>query len=118
MYTIRKQFEFSAAHQLHGLPPDHQCARKHGHNYCVEVVLAAEQLDQTGFVVDYGELKPLREHLDLYYEHRDLNDLYEQPSAELIAKELYNWCKAHWSQTIAVRVSETPKTWAEYGIRG
>jgi 6-pyruvoyltetrahydropterin/6-carboxytetrahydropterin synthase len=114
MFTIRKQFEFSAAHQLYGLPPDHQCARKHGHNYCVEVVLAAQTLDATGFVVDYGELKALREHLDKYYEHRDLNDFYEQPCAELIARELFRFCKTTWPQTTMVRVSETSKTWAEY----
>jgi len=114
MFTIRKIFEFSAAHQLHGLPPGHQCGRLHGHNYCVEVVLKAENLDVTGFVVDYGELKPLRDHLDDRYEHKNLNDIYEQPSAEQIAKELYRWCKKTWPQTSMVRVSETPKTWAEY----
>ncbi|TIO54493.1 MAG: 6-carboxytetrahydropterin synthase QueD, partial [Mesorhizobium sp.] len=26
----------------------------------------------------------------------------------------YEWCKARLPQTAAVRVSETPKTWAEY----
>ena len=56
MYMIRKKFDFSASHQLLGLPAEHQCARLHGHNYIVEVVLQAEQLNQVSFVVDYGEL--------------------------------------------------------------
>ena len=41
MYTIAKQFTFSASHQLDHLPEDHQCARLHGHNYVVEIVLSA-----------------------------------------------------------------------------
>ncbi len=33
MFTITKEFHFSASHQLSHLPEDHQCARLHGHNY-------------------------------------------------------------------------------------
>jgi P-type Ca2+ transporter type 2C len=39
MYTIAKRFAFSASHVIGGLPADHPCARLHGHNYEVEVVL-------------------------------------------------------------------------------
>lgn len=39
MFRIRKEFHFSASHQLTHLPPDHQCARLHGHNYIVVVEL-------------------------------------------------------------------------------
>lgn len=115
MYTIRKQFEFSAAHQLMGLPPGHQCGNLHGHNYKVEIVLQSETLDERGFVVDYGELQALRDMLDDYgFEHRNLNDLLKQPTAENIARYIFDWCVKRWPQTVAVRVAETDKTWAEY----
>ena len=115
MYTITKEFHFSASHQLDGLPDDHQCARMHGHNYIVEVILQADKLNDVGFVVDYGDLKPLKHYLDDCFDHRHLNDVLPfQTSAENIAKYLYDWCKAQWQETVAVRVSETPKTWAEY----
>ena len=42
MFRIRKEFHFSASHQLTHLPDDHQCARLHGHNYIVVIELAAE----------------------------------------------------------------------------
>ena len=45
MYRITKEFHFSASHQLAHLPHDHQCARMHGHNYIVEVELAAFDLN-------------------------------------------------------------------------
>lgn len=115
MYTICKRFEFSASHQLSGLPDGHQCARLHGHNYAVEVVLQGATLDATGFVRDYGELGLFKRYLDETLDHRHLNEICPfNPTAENLAQWLYDWCKSHWVETCAVRVSETPKTWAEY----
>ena len=115
MYTISKRFTFSASHVIEGLPEGHQCSRLHGHNYIVEVVLAAEQLDAVGFVVDYGDLKPLRQIIDTELDHRHLNDvLPAATTAEAIARFLFDRAHALWPQTVAVRVSETPATWAEY----
>lgn len=115
MYTITKRFHFSASHQLTGLPEDHQCSRLHGHNYTVEVVLQAEQLDTPGFVVDYGELNAFKVMLDQSVDHRHLNEIYSfNPTAENLAFEFYQTCKLCWPQVVAVRVSETPSTWAEY----
>lgn len=114
-YRITKAFSFSASHQLTHLGPAHPCARLHGHNYVVEVVLAAATLNSDGFVCDYLALAPLKAHLDEQFDHRHLNDVMEgYTTAENIARLLYDWCKARWPETEAVRVSETPKTWAEY----
>lgn len=116
MYTISKRFAFSASHTIGNLPPHHPCARLHGHNYEVEIVLRAAELDASGFVRDYFELGALRQHLDDTVEHRHLNDVlgHDRTTAEVIARWLYDWCKARWPEVIAVRVSETPQTWAEY----
>ena len=115
MYTITKRFEFSASHRLDHLPDEHQCVRLHGHNYIVEVELRSHDLDPRGFVVDYGDLKPLKEYIDGTLDHRHLNDVLPfRTTAENLAKHLYLWCSAYWPQTVAVSVSETPKTWARY----
>lgn len=116
MYRITKEFHFSASHQLFGLPDDHQCARLHGHNYIVVVELASATLNQHGFVRDYLELAPLKAYIDDHLDHRHLNDVLGDDcvTAERMAKHLYDWCAARWPETAAVKVSETPKTWAEY----
>ncbi len=116
MYTIAKRFTFSASHIIGGLPPDHRCGRLHGHNYEVEVVLQSATLDAAGFVRDYGELSAVKDFLDATLDHRHLNDVFghDRTTAEVIGKWLYDWCKARWPEVIAVRVSETPRTWAEY----
>jgi 6-pyruvoyltetrahydropterin/6-carboxytetrahydropterin synthase len=120
MYRISKVFEFSASHRLYGLPETHQCARLHGHNYIVEVALSAEWTNPTGFVRDYGELKPFKDYIDTYVDHRDLNQVLGpllpggQTSAENLAKHFYDWCRELWPEVVAVTVKETPKTAATY----
>ncbi|PZG44541.1 6-carboxytetrahydropterin synthase QueD [Spongiactinospora gelatinilytica] len=117
MYVIAKRFAFSASHRLDLLPEGHPCRRDHGHNYVVEIRLTAQELDPYGFVADFSELTPVRDHLADTYDHRCLNDVLEQPTCERLARRLYRWCSdnlpvAHLLR--AVRVSETPSTWAEY----
>jgi 6-pyruvoyltetrahydropterin/6-carboxytetrahydropterin synthase len=118
MYTIRKKFSFSAAHHLLGLPEEHPCSRHHGHNYEVEVVLASSHLNIVCFVVDYRELDRFKRFLDMTCDHRDLNVVFEgmQTTAENLAYTFYRWCKEIWPETVMVKVSETPKTWATYGV--
>jgi 6-pyruvoyltetrahydropterin/6-carboxytetrahydropterin synthase len=119
VYTISKEFHFSASHQLMGLPFNHPCSRLHGHNYVVVVELQSIALNKVGFVRDYGELSAFKGYLDQTFDHRHLNDVIdEQTSAENLARHFYNWCKALWPEVSAVRVSETEKTWAEYRERG
>ncbi|NVJ90829.1 MAG: 6-carboxytetrahydropterin synthase QueD [Methylocystaceae bacterium] len=116
MFTISKQFHFSASHILHGLSDDHPCARLHGHNYIAEVVLASDTLNSVGFVRDYRELSDLKNYIDDKLDHRHLNDVLgdNNTTAERMAKHLYDWSKSRWPEVVAVRISETPKTWAEY----
>jgi 6-pyruvoyltetrahydropterin/6-carboxytetrahydropterin synthase len=120
-FTISKRFEFSASHQLAGLPEGHQCARLHGHNYVVELELNADQLDDTGFVLDYGELAPFKRWIDDVLDHRHLNEIMAHNStAENLAQWLYSVAAAVVPgiggrvAISAVRVMETPKTVAEF----
>lgn len=113
MYKISKWFQFSASHSL-DLPANHPCSRVHGHNYRVQVVLGAAELDQNGFIVDFGELKALGNWLDEQFDHQHLNDrLSVNPTSENLAKHIFDWCARQWP-ILRVRVSETDKTWAEY----
>ena len=34
--------------------------------------------------------------------------------SEELARWLYDWCFSRWPEVAAVRISKTPKTWAEY----
>jgi 6-pyruvoyltetrahydropterin/6-carboxytetrahydropterin synthase len=120
MYRIGRRFTFDAAHRLAGLPDGHKCARLHGHTYTVEVELAAASLAPPGFVTDFADLAPLGAYIDAHLDHRDLSEvLTVQPTSENLARHLHDWCASHLQpavtgQVTAVRVHETPSSWAEY----
>lgn len=117
MYKISKQFAFSASHILSGLPQEHPCARLHGHNYIVTLHLKSETLDDVGFVKDYRSLSVAKEYIDTNLDHRHLNDILNfNPTAENIAKHLFDLFKQIIPELYAVEVSETPKTTAVYEI--
>lgn len=115
MYKISKEFGFCASHSLEGLEQGHPCMRVHGHNYKVTIHLQSETLNEDGFVCDYRKLEPIKRMLDTAFDHKHLNDfLTFQPSAENIAKHIYDLCKAQFPQLKAVTVKETDKTAATY----
>ena len=116
-FKISKEFHFSASHQLYGLRAGHQCGRLHGHNYVIKVHLSSNTLDITGMVEDYGELRDVKEYIDGVLDHRDLNDMIPDmnPTAENLAKYLFEkFIKQHPLMT-GITVKETPKTEAYYG---
>lgn len=79
--------QFCAAHRLVGHKG--KCARIHGHNYLVEVVIRSEQLNGLGMVIDFGDVKRVvGSWLDEHWDHRLL--LNEQdPIIEYIPAALF-----------------------------
>jgi 6-pyruvoyltetrahydropterin/6-carboxytetrahydropterin synthase len=89
---IFKEFGFEAAHRLPNVPAGHKCARLHGHSFRVEVHVTGEVGAESGWVMDFGDLKaavrPLIERLD----HRYLNEIegLENPTSEVLARWLWD----------------------------
>lgn len=120
MFTIGKQFTFEAAHHLPHLPPEHKCSRPHGHSYTVLVDISASSLDDRGFVVDYGDLDPLADWIQREFDHRDLNDIIDPTTAEVLARYIGGYAQdildtdVDRPLEIAVTVCETAKTFATW----
>jgi 6-pyruvoyltetrahydropterin/6-carboxytetrahydropterin synthase len=132
-YRICKQYTFEAAHHL----PEHdgKCRRPHGHSYRADIELMQDELQasgpQTGMVLDFAHIdrvvKPL---LEQYLDHFDLNETLEQlvrtsgteddvsdarvPTAERLARFLFQACEHARLPVSRVRVYETAKCWAEF----
>ena len=60
--SITKQFKFELAHRLVD-SYSVKCQSVHGHSYLCEVTLAGEHLDNTGMLMDFGEVKDNIAHL-------------------------------------------------------
>ncbi len=68
MYTCQKTYsEIPFAHRQHR--HDGHCAQIHGHNWSFTFTFGCEQLDECGFVVDFGKLKPLRSWIEENLDH-------------------------------------------------
>jgi len=69
MVSVTRKFTFEAAHRL----PEHKggCARIHGHSYKLEVTIVGEMDDETGMIVDFGDIKKyLKGWIDDNLDHR------------------------------------------------
>ena len=90
-FLIRVRAEFSGAHQLHGY--DGPCARMHGHNWIVEVEIAASALDGIGMGVDFRAVRGALSEITGEMEHQTLNDLPPfrdvNPTAEHVAAHVH-----------------------------
>jgi 6-pyruvoyltetrahydropterin/6-carboxytetrahydropterin synthase len=73
MFTIFKDFTFSAAHAIRGHTGG--CENLHGHNYRVRVHVAAEKLDALGMVVDFADLKAVMAEVLEPFDHRVINEI-------------------------------------------
>lgn len=116
MMEIFKEFTFEAAHLLPNVPPGHKCGRLHGHSYNITIFLSGDAGEQTGWVMDFGELKehfkPVYEQLD----HNYLNDIkgLENPTSENIARWIWQQLKPSLPLLSKVQVRETCTSGAIY----
>ena len=92
MYELKIITEFSAAHNLRNFRG--KCEALHGHNWKVEVVLSGKNLDESGVVLDFAEVKGATSEIMSEIDHRYLNDLpffmENNPSSENIARYIFH----------------------------
>jgi len=91
MYHLMIKTHFAAAHRLVNYQGD--CENLHGHNWHVEVTVAAKELDSAGLGIDFKILKRRTKTLLDELDHKYLNDLEPfrkvSPSSEQIARFIY-----------------------------
>src|SRR5436190_13124138 len=85
---IFKEFTFEAAHRLPYVPEGHKCGRLHGHSFQVALHVEGPVELESGWLIDFGELKALFAPLYDRLDHRYLNEIedLENPTSENIAR--------------------------------
>jgi 6-pyruvoyltetrahydropterin/6-carboxytetrahydropterin synthase len=108
MFEVSVEETFAAAHQLrqyHG-----KCENLHGHNYRVRLTFSGPELDATGLLVDFVEVKTLMHAVADRLDHQYLNELPPfdvlNPSAENIAKYFHDEISRGLPQTTPVTLAE------------
>ena len=106
---IFKEFAVEAAHRLPNVPADHKCARLHGHSFRIEVHVRGPVGANTGWVLDFADIKAAFGPLDAMLDHHYLNEIdgLENPTSENLARWIWDRLAAQLPLLSAVVVRET-----------
>lgn len=104
-----KVFQIEAAHRLPNLPPEHKCARLHGHSFRIEIHIEGEVDDRLGWVMDFADLKQAFQPLYRQLDHHYLNEIegLENPTSENLAKWIWQRLRPELPLLSRVVVAET-----------
>jgi 6-pyruvoyltetrahydropterin/6-carboxytetrahydropterin synthase len=131
MYRVSREIDFCYGHRL--LDYVGKCRHLHGHNGKLIVTLESDDLDNRGMVLDFGDIKQsLSAWIDQTLDHRMilhkddpaapvLRELGEplylidrNPTAENLARMIYEQGILLGLPIVEVRLWETPRCYATY----
>jgi 6-pyruvoyltetrahydropterin/6-carboxytetrahydropterin synthase len=114
--SLTKTIDFEAAHWLPCFPEGHKCRRLHGHSFKADIIVQGEVDQSQGYLIDFAHVKQATEPLLDQLDHRLLNDVpgLTNPTAEMLAKWIYDRLKPSLPLLHCVRVRETCTSAAEY----
>ncbi|MCA9241968.1 MAG: 6-carboxytetrahydropterin synthase [Planctomycetales bacterium] len=132
MFRVTREIEFCYGHRL--LNYEGKCRHLHGHNGTAVIAIESADLDQRGMVMDFGDIKRVVSRwIDDNLDHRMIlcrddpavkvlqelgEPLYlidQNPTAENIAKLIFDFTKQAGFPIVEARLWETPKCFATYG---
>lgn len=131
MFRVTRQIDFCYGHRL--LNYAGKCRHLHGHNGRAVITIESDRLDERGMVLDFSDIKRIvstwiDENLDhRMLLHRDdpvvplLEELGEpvylmdeNPTAENIARLIYEFTARQGFPIVEARLWETPNCFASY----
>jgi 6-pyruvoyltetrahydropterin/6-carboxytetrahydropterin synthase len=131
MYRVTREIDFCYGHRL--LNYAGKCRYLHGHNGRAVITIESDKLDERGMVLDFSDIKKvvaqwIDDNLDhRMLLHRDdpavpmLKQMHEpmflldvNPTAENIAKLIYEFTRDHGFPITECRLWETPHCFATY----
>jgi 6-pyruvoyltetrahydropterin/6-carboxytetrahydropterin synthase len=117
---IFREFTFEAAHRLPNVPEGHKCARLHGHSYRIEIRVGGEIGAESGWVVDFADLKAAFKPLHALLDHHYLNEVpgLENPTSEVLARWIWERLHPALAGLAEVIVRETCTSGCSYRGQG
>ena len=131
MFRVTQEIDFCYGHRL--LNYGGKCRHLHGHNGRAVIVLEGPTLDDRGMLIDFSDIKRvLRTWIDEHLDHRmilnerdpvlpflrEMNEplhvISENPTAENIAKLIYDQALQAGFPVLEVSLWETPRSVATY----
>ena len=131
MFRVSQEIDFCYGHRL--LDYQGKCKSLHGHNGRAVIILEGDSLDERGMLVDFSDIKrDLAAWIDAELDHRmllraddpaiehlrslgePLHVMDDNPTAENIAKLIFDQARARNFPVVEVTVWETRRSCATY----
>lgn len=113
---LYKEFSIEAAHRLPNVPAGHKCSRLHGHSFLVRIEVAGPVGEQSGWVIDFADIKTAFEPLYDQLDHHYLNEVegLDNPTSENLASWIWQRLKPALPLLSAVEIKETCTSGCRY----
>lgn len=131
MFRVTRQIDFCYGHRL--LNYEGKCRFLHGHNGRAVITIESPDLDSRGMVMDFSDIKrDVSTWIDENLDHRMILNRHDpvvpilqemgeplhlidsNPTAENIARLIYEFAHGHGYPVTEVRLWETPNCFATY----
>ena len=113
---VFREFRFEAAHRLPDAPPGHKCRRLHGHSYRLLVYVDGPINPDTGWVIDFAEIRSIVDPVIDRLDHHYLNEIegLSKPTAEVITRWIWDRIKPGLPGLCRIELFETAKCGCVY----
>lgn len=130
-YSVTRLIHFCYGHRL--LRYEGKCRDLHGHNGLIEITIKSKKLDSLGMVMDFEKIKStVQRWVDTELDHKlILNEkdpiiaalrkfsqpivtMKGNPTAEAIARHVFEYAKSRKLPVSSVRLWETRSSFADY----
>lgn len=124
-YELNKDMHLSAAHFIPAKEAG-KCANMHGHTYVINITIAGDTLNETGFLINFQRLKEI---VHSRFDHHLLNEdpLFANkenpnyfPTTEVVARTIWKLVQQELDKEpnqprcVQVLVRETPTSYVVY----
>jgi 6-pyruvoyltetrahydropterin/6-carboxytetrahydropterin synthase len=105
MYTLSVDKVISTAHQLRDY--DGPCARVHGHNWKIQMVVQSKDIDDRGIAIDFNEMDEKLWEVIGPFDHQLINSIPPfdkiNPTAENLVKYIFEQLKSKFSGHVTLK---------------
>lgn len=90
MQYVFLEYSIDCAHFLPNVPEGHKCGQMHGHRYDIRLEIAGDPGSETGWIIDYADIKAVFDPIIMALDHRTLNEIpgLSNPTCENIVMYL------------------------------
>jgi len=94
---------------LPNVPDGHKCGRLHGHSFKVTIYVSGEVGSESGWIMDFGEVKKIFRTIYEQLDHHYLNEIegLENPTSEVLVRWIWTRLRPTLPGLAGVRISET-----------